>query len=165
MIDIGKYENCVCKHRGQPHKSCDGVLSVTEKGKKVMLMPKPGEEAKVLVADGCIFNDTKPKCDALFILKHQHKSFIILVELKGTNLNDAVEQLAYTKYNRNEYVELITMLRGQNNQPVRELAFIVSNYMPTKREIHDLEKSANIRIRQILYSDAIKPIPDLRDHI
>ena len=87
-----------------------------------------------------------------------------IVELKGTRLQDAFDQLTYMKYQRPEYVELLELLKEDSPVTVSELAFIVSNYIPTKREMHDFEKSNTIRVNNILHSEANKPIPDLRNY-
>lgn len=164
MINLGRFSECVCKAKGNPHKLCDGELSFEEKGKKVKLTPKPGELAKALVVDGCICTDKQPRCDGLFIVKQKNKQCIIMVELKGTRLQDAFDQLTYMKYQRPEYVELLELLKEDSPVTVSELAFIVSNYIPTKREMHDLERSNQIRVNNILHSEATKPIPDLRNY-
>ena len=164
MINLGRFSECVCKAKGNPHKLCDGELSFEEKGKKVKLTPKQGELAKALAVDGCIFTDEQSRCDGLFILQQKNKHFIVMVELKGTHIQDAFGQLAYMKYHRTEYQELIGLLKGDSPIHVTERAFIVSNYIPTKREMVDLERTNKIRVNNILHSEATKPIPDLRKY-
>ncbi len=164
MINIGKYENCVCQSRGNPHALCDGALIFEENGIKTRLIPKHGEEAKALVIDGCICNDKK-RCDGMFLLKGNQKCAALLVELKGIRIDEAAEQLAWTKNNRIEYKEIIELFVADCNRRVYEHAFIISNYIPTKRELIQYENQYQIRIKSIVHSEPTKPIPDLREYL
>lgn len=163
MINTGDFENCVCRGRGNPHNLCDGPLTFQEKGKKVKLTPKIGEEARAIVLDGCVCDDDKPRCDGLFLFRNNQKRAIVLVELKGVHIDQAFEQLAWTRYHRKEYREIRELFT--KNAPAKELAFVVSNYIPTKRELIHLEKENKIRVKQILHSEATKPLPELRKHL
>jgi hypothetical protein len=100
MIDLGEFESCVCIRKSVPSDSCADRLVLQEKGKKVTLKPKQGEHAKLLVLDGCVFKDNLSKCDGIFIYEKGDKVFMILVELKGKDVNHAFEQIKYTKSKR-----------------------------------------------------------------
>jgi hypothetical protein len=163
MINLGKFETCVCKARGIPHRICYEALTFEENGKKVKLTPKQGEQAWAIVLDGCVCNDGNPRCDGLFLFRHRNRKVVILVELKGVLLEQAFKQLAFTRYERLEYRE-IKELFAEKSQ-VSEMAFIISNYIPSKRELVRLENSNKIRVKQILHSEATKPIPELRRYL
>ena len=166
MIDLGKYEHCVCKGRNNPHSLCDGELIFEEKGKKVQLRPRRDEKAKAVVIDGCVCTDNQTKCDGLFLLRGgNNKHYMILVELKGTDIPRAFEQLAYVRYERVEYKEIEDLfMTGKRGQP-NHLAFIVSNSMISLPEKQKLEKEKNIRVRKILLSKVTSKIEDIREHI
>jgi hypothetical protein len=78
MIDLGLFESCVCQRRGEPAVSCAEEFVLQEKGKKVTLRPKGGEQAKLLVLDGCLLKDDLPKCDGVFFLEIASKAFMNL---------------------------------------------------------------------------------------
>lgn len=162
MINIGRYETCVCKRRSVPHSLCNGVLEFEEKGKKVKLVPRNGEEAKAVVIDGCVCNDSHLKCDGIFLLRSNNKNYMILVELKGKNIDHAFEQLAYVRNHRPEYTELKQLFMENQPGSLRHEAFIVSNFVLKKVEHQKLENTYNIRVKGILHSEATKPVPDIR---
>jgi|SRR5690554_4710106 len=166
MIDIGSFESCVCTRRGAPDEMCSGPYSFEEKGKKVSLQPKGREEeTKALVLDQCVFRDNNPKCDGMFIFRRRHRYWMILVELKGTNIEHAAGQLAVTIHNRPEYQAIKGMVNANASGQLTELAFIISSAIPSKPAIRRLEDQNNIRIKAILHSTATTPIPDLRKSI
>jgi hypothetical protein len=165
MINIGKFQNCVCRGRANPNDLCDGPLSFEEKGKKVTLEPKAGEEAIAVVIDGCVCVDKVAKCDGMFLYKRINKRWIILVELKGGDLEHAFEQLAFMKSHRTEYKEFYNLFSEENRYSLCEKAFIVSNHILQRTEHQKLEKENGIRVTKILHSAATKPIPNLRDYL
>lgn len=165
MIDLGLFNNCVCKGRGNPVGICVENLFLREKGKQVKLIPHKGEEAVLLALDGCAFSDNRPKCDGLFFLSQKSRKLMIPVELKGTHLSDAFNQLAYTIKKRDEFTILKELFRGNEAKQISVKSFIISNQMIKMVEKEKLEKIYDIRVSQILQSEATKPIPDLREHI
>ena len=86
MIDVTPFEECVCRKMPNNYDLCQDILTFSEKGKKVRLVIRPGEEANALVLDGCVFKDNKLKCDGLFLFQKGNKKFALLVELKGTKI-------------------------------------------------------------------------------
>jgi hypothetical protein len=165
MIKIGKYQTCVCRGRSNPDKLCDGVYTFEEKGKKVTLEPKAGEEALAVVIDGCVCADNDTKCDGMFLYRRSSKRWIILVELKGTDLEHAFEQLAYTKMHRPEYKEIHKLFSEENRHFLTEKSFIVSNRIIHKVEHKKLEIRHRIRVSHILHSAATTPVPNLRMYL
>jgi len=165
MINVGKYESCVCLSRSNPTKLCDGRLSFEENGRKIILRPKSGEEALAIVVDGGVCRDKLPKCDGLFLLRKSNKRWIILVELKGSDLEHAFEQLAYMKKERMEYRELLSLFGGVGAGVLVEKAFVVSNRMISRTAHQKLERENGIRVSGILQSAASSPIPDLRNYL
>lgn len=166
MIDLGSYERCACAGRNNPNSLCGGELILEEKGKKVQLRPRRGERAKAVVIDGCVCTDNQTKCDGLFLLRGSNNMhYMILVELKGSDIPHAFEQLAYVRYERAEYKEIESLfMTGERGQP-NHLAFIVSNRMISPPEIQKLEKKKNIRVRKILLSKVTSKIEDIREYI
>jgi len=145
------------------HDVCKGELTLEEKGKKVTLSLRASEEAKAVVLDGCVFCDSDLKCDALFLFKGNKRKVVALVELKGAgHIAHAYEQLAYTRYNRAEYKHLKQNLNRSGPGQLKEMAFIVTNGMPSKPERQKLEDRYGMRVNEILKSEPTRKIPDLR---
>ena len=165
MIQLGKFENCVCRNNGVPDKLCSGILSFEEKGKKVKLSIRPGEEAKALVIDQCVCTDTRMKCDGMFLYRRRNKHWMIMVELKGGDIEHAFEQLAFMKTQRAEYKEIEALfMQNQTGKPKHE-AFIVSNHMVSLVKQQKLENRNRIRVKTILHSEATSPLPDIRVYL
>lgn len=166
MIELGKYGSCVCSGRSVPNELCDGVLAFEEKGKKVSLSLRSGEEGKALAIDGCILTDNLPKCDGLFLFRgRSNRNFMILVELKGGEIDHAYEQLAYMRSKRTEYNDIKDLFLNGQSGSLREEAFIVSNHRISTVEKQKMEISNQIRVKAILYSEGSSPRPDLREYL
>lgn len=165
MIDLEQFEACVCTANGMPDSLCSGRLSFEEKGKKVRLTVRAGEEAKAVVIDQCVCADNDTKCDGLFVCRRGNKHWMILVELKGGDLSHAVEQLAYTRHKRAQYNEIAQLFMKNQKGQLKHEAFIVSNHQMPRNELQRLENAHNIRVKGILFSEATSPIPDIRDHL
>lgn len=90
---------------------------------------------------------------------------MILIELKGTHVEDAFEQLLYMQTQRSEYKEIEALfMAGQNGRLHRE-AFIVSNFKRNEVEKQRLENRYGIRVKAILHSEATSPVPDVRAYL
>jgi hypothetical protein len=165
MIDVAPFEHCVCKRMANAHGLCEAELTLSERGKKVRLNPRPGEQARALVIDGCVLQDNAPKCDGLFLFCSSQRLAALLVELKGTDVRHAFEQLKYVKERRPEYSRLIARLRTCGSGNLIEKAFVVSNRIIAKPEHERLENQVGIRVTAILHSEAALPIPDLRKYL
>ena len=165
MIDLGKYETCVCQRRAFPNNLCDSNLSFEEKGKKVKITLRTDEEAKALAIDQCVCTDNRMKCDGIFLFRKNNRHWIIEVELKGKDIEHAFEQLSYMQKCRPEYKEIEALfMNGQKGKLTHE-AFIVSNYIPTKIEKVKLEDFYRIRVKALLHSEATTPVLDIRKYL
>lgn len=165
MIDIAKFETCVCKADGIPDNLCASELSFEEKGKKVKITLRVGEEAKAIAIDPCVCKDNNLKCDGMFLYRRKNKHWMILVELKGSDIEHAFEQLCYMRRNRSEYTEIQNLFMEGQNRNLKHEAFIVSNVKPTEVEKQKLENRYQIRVKAILYSEPSTTIPDIRSYL
>lgn len=163
MIDLGPFESCVCQRPGQPSDSCADRLVIQEKGKKVTLRPRTRESAKLLILDACVIKDNLPKCDALFLYEKRNQLHVVLVELKGADIDHAFEQISYTKENRAEYHSIKDQVLTNRNGRLMESAFVVSNHKIDRVTHQKLENRHKVRVRQVLHSEATRPMPDLRE--
>lgn len=157
-------QHCVCVANKDPCDLCCGELCFLDQGIRVKLTTKGGEEAIGLALDGCVFTDNQKKCDGLFVLKQDRQVFIVLVELKATHVEDAYEQIAYVRNDRQEYADLTKYL-GElvaNRSQIRQQAFIVSTSAIDRRTQQKLEKSSGIRPRIITLGKPSSSAPDLR---
>ncbi len=162
MIDLGAFENCVCVRLGQPSDSCADRLVLQEKGKKVTIHPRPRESAKLLILDGCVLNDNLPKCDGIFFYAKGNKFYMILVELKGGDIDHAFEQVRYTRESRAEYGSMRELVSRSGDRSPIERAFVVSNHRIDKVTHQKLENTHRVRVQAVLHSEATTPMPDLR---
>jgi len=165
MFNLGEAETCVCKRKGNPSNCCDGELRFQEKGKKVTLTPRRQEHAKLLVLDSCYITNKNPKCDAVFFLQTASQGFVLLIEVKGEDIDRAFEQIRYTKENQSQYTALKTKFIDSTGKACKEHAFIISNFQVTKIRLQQLEREHNVRVKAILYSEATTKIPDVRDYV
>lgn len=165
MIEIASFKHCICQSVKTPVDMCADALTLQEKGKKIRLIPKKGEEAIALVLDGCIIKGKRSTCDGLFLLKTPHQKWIILVELKGTHLYDAFQQLADTKNKLPEFKIIYNEFEASEPVRIKINAFIVSNTICNKPEHMKLEKTHGIRVKSILHSTANKPIENIRKYL
>jgi hypothetical protein len=95
-----------------------------------------------LALDGCVFTDNQKRCDGLFVLKQARQVFIVLVELKATNVTDTHAQIGYVRHDRREYTDLVEHLSGlvghRNNIIKRE--FIIATEVIGGPKRQNLEK-------------------------
>jgi hypothetical protein len=167
MIDLEAKNYCICpkiKISNTP-KECKDQYTISEQGKSITLKPKNNQEnVTVIVIDDCIITDSKIKCDALFLYKKSNKKYSFLVELKGANhIEKAFKQLSCTRNKRKEYRDILKKFREIDNKNIEERFAIVSNGTMEKTRLEELEDSYNIRIKNIIHSEATTPIPDLRE--
>ena len=162
-----KYINCACVRNGEPHALCSGAYGLREKGMEVFLKPLHGEEACALVVDGCLVSerDEFPRCDGIFLLKQPGKKWVITVELKGSDLYRAYEQLQYTRLSRPFYADIVGEFR--NNEPTQliEYSYIVSSCIVSSAEKARMNHQFNFNVRSILKTSASEPVPDLRKEL
>lgn len=163
-ISVASYAHCVCRRRGVPHPLCDDELAFEENGKKIRLTLRSDEEGVALVLDGCVFRDDEPKCDGLFLWKKgRSKKCAILVELKGTDIERAFEQIMYVRSNRPEYQEIRNAFADdEGSVRVLEKALIVSNSMMGNRDWQKIQERYGISVWRVLDVDATKKVEDVR---
>lgn len=155
---------CICISNGNPCSLCCGILCLEEQGKRVKLVPRNGERAVALALDQCVFKDNDLKCDGLFVLSREHGSYVLLVELKGTDIQHAYEQIAYVLTSRPEYSEIVEHIRTSLGGRLVQKSFIVSNGVLGSRDKQRLEKAWGIRPVLITEQKPVNKAPDLRDH-
>jgi len=76
--------------------------SYSEKGKRFSLRPSPDEDVVLIKIDSKVndpcqyFKEINPKCDLLCICTDKSLSFVFFVELKGSDVKHALEQIINT---------------------------------------------------------------------
>jgi hypothetical protein len=135
-------------------KSCCQSESLIgqEKGRGVKLTPSPrGKAIKIKVDDKDaesrnvgLITDTK-KCDCLYFYELSNKRQAFLVELKGNNYADALEQLAVTKAHSN-YQQLLNAVNPCNETAVAIVGEKAKTNNPKKEE---WERENNIRLKVV----------------
>lgn len=161
------YERCCCIGWANPCEVCEDKLTFSEKGKKVRLSLRRGDEGKAIVIDGCVITDKGLKCDGLFLFKSAcGKKFSCLVELKGArDIPHAFAQLACVMHERSEYQEIIQSFKGDERGVVVERTVIITNGSLSKTQRERLERKYDIRVAEIIHGEATSKIPDLRERL
>lgn len=148
---------CVCSKIRNSPRICWEDDGFQEKDKQVKLRARSGETVKAVVVDGYLLTDEQTKkCDGLFVLigkkekNRRQKIYIVLVELKGTHIDDAFDQFASVKHCP-EYQKIVEHFAKEINssKPVRpiERSFIVTSAkMPPRLWQEKLERSYGIRV-------------------
>jgi hypothetical protein len=154
----------VCQRKPHnTHKECVDYNWIRDSGKSIKLEPRfPKEVVTTILIDNCVIKGSKRiKCDALFLYKTiRDQIYSFLVELKGTDVKHAFEQIVATK-NSDEYKNILSKLEKK----AIEKFVIVSNVQINKIELQKLESEFKIRIGDILYNEPHTPIPDLKSRI
>ncbi|MEB3231407.1 MAG: hypothetical protein VKJ64_10385 [Leptolyngbyaceae bacterium] len=95
----------------------DRKIVLEENKSKITFLNPNGVKILVIQVDGCVIDDNQTaRCDYALVPK---KELEIYVELKGRDINHAVQQLEST----------ITFL-SENPQSIKKLCFIVSSRVP-----------------------------------
>ena len=116
-----------------------------------------------IVMDGCVLSDNDTKCDALFLYHRGNRKYSFLVELKGAaEIEKAFYQLSYTRFQRDEYKNIIKKFNDIDQIKVNEKFAVVSNGMLPKPVVEKLENQYGIRVRSILHCESTTHIPDLK---
>lgn len=157
-------DHCICKANKRPCVLCCGDLCFLDAGIHVVFRPKKNEDAVAVALDGCVFTDSRKKCDGMFVLFRSDRIDVLLVELKGSHLEDAYEQLAYVVNHRQEYADFVSHQTGlaPANRRVRESSVIVSTGKIDKRDREKLEKAWGVRPAIITAQKPASAAPDLR---
>jgi hypothetical protein len=68
--------------------------TVSEKGKTFRLINNSGSKFSVYKVDGCLIKENnEQKCDHLIVIHKDQHGIAYFIELKGTGLSDAINQL------------------------------------------------------------------------
>jgi hypothetical protein len=142
-------------------------LCFIDEGIHVVFRPKKDEVAIAVALDGCVFTDNRKKCDGMFVLSRSDRTGLLLVEMKGSHLEDAYEQIAYVVNHRQEYTDTVSHLASLVPAKVRvtETSVIVSTGKINQRDREKLEKVWGIRPTIITVQKPARAAPDLRKYI
>jgi hypothetical protein len=157
--------SCICLGNKSPCDLCCGDLCFLDAGIHVVFRPKKNETAVAVALDGCVFKDNQKKCDGMFVLSRSDRIDILLVELKGSDLADAYEQIAYVLNHRKEYNDVVSRLANLTpvKRPVRQSSVIVSTGLIKRNAQQKLEKAWGIRPAIITVQKPAGAAPDLRN--
>ncbi len=156
-------QDCICKKYNSIPKEFVSELEIRDSRKSIKLSLKNSENTIAVILDDCLI--TKDiRCDALFLFEGT-KKISFLVELKGFGeIEKAFKQLSYTKQ-REEYKKIVECFKGLDDKKVYQKCFIITNGKLDNSKKEKFENKYKIRVVQVLVSDAIKPIPDLRKYL
>ena len=117
--------------------------------------------------DGCVFTDNRKKCDGMFVLSRSDRTGLLLVEMKGSHLEDAYEQIAYVVNHRQEYTDFVSHLASLalGKLRVRETSVIVSTGQINPRDKAKLEKAWGIKPAIFTVQKPARAAPDLRKYL
>lgn len=155
---------CICLANKRPCDLCCGDLCFMDEGIHVVFKPKKDEVAIAVALDGCVFTDNRKKCDGMFVLSRPDRTDLLLVEMKGSHLEDAYEQIAYVAKQRQEYTDIVSHLASlaPGKPRVRESSVIVSTGLINPRDREKLEKAWGIRPAIVTVQKPARAAPDLR---
>jgi hypothetical protein len=158
---------CICLANKRPCDLCCGDLCFIDEGIHVVFRPKKDEVAIAVALDGCVFTDNRKKCDGMFVLSRSDRTDLLLVEMKGSHLEDAYEQIAYVAKHRQEYTDIVSHLArlAPAKLRVRETSVIVSTGLINPRDREKLEKAWGIRPAIITVQKPARAAPDLRKNL
>ena len=160
--------HCICLDHDRPHRLCLGNHGFKEKRQQIKLSPQRGETVKAIVLDGCLLSDpAKKSCDGLFLFCKSNKTYILLIELKGTHIEDAFEQLACVKYEHQEYVDLCKHVRENIKGQIVEKCFVITSGTMEKTIKAKLEKDWRVKVAIITQQKTKRETatPDLRKYL
>ena len=158
---------CICLANKRPCDLCCGDLCFMDEGIHVVFRPKKDEVAIAVALDGCVFTDNRKKCDGMFVLSRSDRTGLLLVEMKGSHLEDAYQQIAYVVNNRQEYTDIVSHLASlaPGKLRVRETSVIVSTGLINPRDREKLEKAWGIRPAIFMVQKPARAAPDLRKYL
>lgn len=167
---------CVCSKIHDSPRICWEDDGFQEKDNQVKLRARSGETVKAVVVDGCLLTDEQTKkCDGLFILidkkekNKRKKIYIVLVELKGTNIDVAFDQLASVK-RCTEYQEIIEHFAKEINgskpvRPIERFFIVTSAKMPPRLRQEKFERSYEIKVNIRTSARTKAKALDLREYL
>ncbi|MGB5134298.1 MAG: hypothetical protein WBN89_03900 [Prochlorococcaceae cyanobacterium] len=159
--------SCVCLANKLPCELCCGDLCFLDDGIHVVFKPKRGEAAVAVALDGCVFTDNRKKCDGMFVFSRAGQIYVLLVELKGSHIDDAYEQISYVVNHRQEYRDFVNSLNPKvaNARLIREKSFIVTTGAIDLSVQQKLENAYRVRPEIITVEKPASLAPDLRKKI
>lgn len=160
-------ESCICRANKLPCELCCGDLCFLDDGIHVVFRPKRGEVAVALALDGCVFTDNRKKCDGMFVLSRAGQIYVLLVELKGSHIDDAYEQISFVVNHRQEYRDVINSLSPKvaNAKQIKQRSFIVTTSAIDLSVRQKLENAYRVRPEIITVEKPASLAPDLRKKI
>lgn len=173
LPDLPPESNCcvcvktgVCVDADKRCSLCFGDDGFQEKGQQVKLKAKSNEQVKAIVLDGCLLSDdSKKSCDGLFLFCKNNKTYILLIELKGTHIEDAFEQLACVKYEHQEYKNLCRHIKKSTNGQIIEKCFVITNGAIGNAAKAKLEKFWRIKVRIVTQQKTRRDTVNLRNYL
>lgn len=156
--------HCICLANKVPCDLCCGDLCLLDAGIHVVCRPKKNEAVVAVALDGCVFTDNRKKCDGMFVLSRSDRTSLLLVEMKGSNIGDAYEQIAYVINHRQEYTDTVSHLASlaPGKLRVRETSVIVTTGQINTSYKDKLEKAWGIRPAIFTVQKPAGAAPDLR---
>jgi hypothetical protein len=158
---------CICMANKSPCDLCCDRLCFLDEGIRVVFKPKRNEVAVAVALDGCVFRDNQKKCDGMFVLSRTGQIYVLLVELKGSHIDDAFEQIFYVAKHRQEYADVISGLAHlvPSKRQIMEKSFIVSTGSMNRNDQQKLENTLGIRPKIITVEKPASAAPDLRQYL
>jgi len=165
LLDAPTILDCTCRQNMNPHEMCAGEFRLDDRGVKIELVPKNEESGQLIIMDGCHCSNSGKKCDALYLLLRNQGQYMLSVELKGTHVEDGVEQLAATR-KREEYRNIKKeFTQAHTRKTLEERAFLVS-YVPVGSSNKvKLTKEWGISFVDIVTSKGTGKLQNLRDYL
>jgi hypothetical protein len=158
---------CICLANKRPCDLCCGDLCFIDEGIHVVCRPKKNEAVVAVALDGCVFTDNRKKCDGMFVLSRSDRTSLLLVEMKGSNIGDAYEQIAYVINHRQEYTDIVSHLASlaPGKLRVREASVIVTTGQINASYKAKLGKAWGISPAIFTVQKTAGAAPDLRKYL
>jgi hypothetical protein len=162
MIEHEDVERCTCAQVKDPNGMCAGRYRLDENGIKVECLPSNQDQVQLIVMDGCYCDTAGTKCDAVYLVKTPKKNIIVSVELKSSDVEKGVEQLAEVR-KRDDYQKLKRLFKEYVGfSQVIEKAFLVSYEPLSNSDIMNFHKIYKIHVNAIVCEKGKGRITDLR---
>jgi hypothetical protein len=132
------FHRCSTNHRHP-------IISVEECGRKFIIHNPNQETVRKVKVDGCLINDHRKRCDYLFEIGRTCKC-VIYLELKGSDIGHAIEQLIST-------LELLKHLHENNIR----VCVIVARRVPRagpKVQVLKVKMAKKYQVRLITKTDS-----------
>lgn len=162
MIELEDVKRCTCVQVHDPNVMCAGRYRLDENGIKVECQPRTQDLVQLIVMDGCFCGTVGTKCDAVYLIKTPQKNIIASVELKSSDVEKGVEQLAKVR-ERDNYKRLKRLFEEYlSHSMVNEKSFLVSYKPLSTSDIMRYYKIYKIRVNAIICGKGTGRITNLR---